>query len=375
MCDFRVGGGLIFGANEFVLSAQRSPISDTGVIQLYLNEPHRFFLEAIGASQVDVVNLNTGDEYPMDYDPSVKLWTGELVFDSPGLFRLQGSISNAFDAYRREINTVFISERSFISDAQTGEPILDAIVTVLQADPDTGVFETWNGRAYGQQNPFLAEGGQFGVTLPEGEYYLIVSAPGYDDSVSLITIIDQQSLVSATVRMGQQTAVDRFLSAVTRDSIVNNFALSVEPLSDQYLLDLDEPPSNVTLELPEGGTLQLSDLTQDGVPTVVYVYSNWNTLAQEQMNIYEGVVTELGASYTLIPVTTLEPLAFTEKFLGRGDYQIPLYRPTDTFYEDYMIISLPQFFLLDGDGLLVDIITGPQTAETLTRRFNEAFGP
>lgn len=374
-CGYRVGGNLIFGANEFALEAQRSPISDYGDIYLYLGEPNRFFLEAVGASRADVVNLDTGEEYELDYDRELKLWTGDLVFDEPGSFRLEGSISSQFGAYRREINRAVVTERSTVIDAGTGELIADAVITVLEADPTTGQFMPWNGVAYGQGNPFIAEGGTFGLILPPGEFYLSVSAPGYNSISSLISTIDRQSLVRATIRMDKRSLIGRVFSLFTRGDASNNFPLLVTPLEEHFLLEIGEPTPDIDLERPDGTFVQLSSLTRTGVPTVVYVYSNWNTLAQEQMRIYEGVVAELGRTYSLVPLTSMEPLTLTGRFLGRGDYRIPHYRPTDAFYEDYMIISLPQFFLLDGEGNLADIITGPQTAEALKRRFQEAFGP
>jgi hypothetical protein len=374
-CDFRVGGDLIFGANEFVLPAQRSPISDYGIIQLYLDEPHQFYLEAIGARRADVVNLDTGEEYELTYDRALKLWTGMLVFDEEGQFRLQGSISNEFGSYRREINSVSVIEPASIRDAETAERIEEAIVTVMEADPATGLFREWNGVPYGQENPFIAEDGRFGLILPQGEFYLRVSVPGYDDISSVITTIERQSRVTADIQMERQTLFDYVVSFFLRDASSNNFPLRIVPLEPHYLLEVGEPTEDITLERLDGEPVQLRSLMRTGVPTVIYAYSNWNTLAQEQMRIYEGVVEDLGRNYILVPITTMEPLTHTDKFLGRGDYRIVHYRPTDIYHHNYFSISLPQFFLLDGDGNLVDIIVGPQTAETLTRRFSEAFGP
>jgi len=59
----------------------------------------------------------------------------------------------------------------------------------------------------------------------------------------------------------------------------------------------------------------------------------------------------------------------------RGEYDLESYFPTeDEFFDDYSIISLPQFFVLDAEGILKGIVVGPMTEEELKERVEELVG-
>lgn len=63
-----------------------------------------------------------------------------------------------------------------------GEPLLaDAVVTLRQRNPDTGIWTDWDGRPTGQSNPLVTDtDGSYGFySLPAGEYRLAVAHTQY----------------------------------------------------------------------------------------------------------------------------------------------------------------------------------------------------
>ncbi len=371
ICEFTVDpveadpGCLIFGANQFILSSQASPISTNGVISFVEDEPQTFYLEAQCASEASVVNMDTADVYPLEYNEGLKLWTGGLIFDDPGEYRLQGFVGSRNSGYTREINTVRVTTKSRIIDALNGGPIVDALISVYERDVDSGEYILWNGESYGRTNPFSpGVTGEFSLILPKGQFYLEVSRPGYESVTSRIVTLEDHSVVSANVQMiPVGTLAERFLRLVSRSESTNNFALSVTPLPSPEILQLGEVVPDVGAEDEFGNKVDLFEI-YNGKPAVMMVYSAWNTLSEEQLDHF----VDLAGEYTdidFIPISTMEPANLIYTYIERGRYDINLYKPDNSFFDDYKIISLPEFFLLDEEHRLQQIVVGPKSYEEL----------
>lgn len=359
-CIFTVDGqGLIFGANQFTLESQSSPVSGSGVISFVAGESQTIYLEAKGASSAAVVNLNTNETFQLAWDSRLKLWTGDIFFKDAGTFQLMGVVANQNSAYSREINTVVVTQRESVIDNESGENINDVNVTVYEKDIDSTDYFQWVGAAYGLSNPFSPrEDGTYSVVLPKGTFFLEVQHPDYIDANSLIVNLTDHSIVTGEVRLTQTGSLwERFLRLVRRDGSTNNFPLVVEELPDTQLLDIGETPPPITLYDQDGSALSVFDDFSEK-PKIIFVYSAWNTLAEEQLHFYTDIEAEL-SEYEFIPVSTMEPPDVGITHLNRGSYEFTYYNPDDSFYDDYQIISLPQFFVLNESNELTGIIVGP----------------
>lgn len=183
----------------------------------------------------------------------------------------------------------------------------------------------------------------------------------------MITPISSNSIVSADVELTPTGNIfNRFVSWVSRNDASNNFELTVTPLPEDYLLPIGEEVPNVILKNRSGKSFDLFSIL-DKKPTLIMVYSNWNTLAEEQIEQISKR-TDITDKYTFIPISTMELDNVNLSHIDRGEYNIEFYKPTDVLYDDYKIISLPQFFVLDKDRKLVNIIVGPQSAEDLNNK-------
>jgi len=374
-CNFVVDTGLIFGANQFVLASQPAPMTATGTIQFIVGQPQTFYLEAKGATRALVRNLDTKETQPLMFDSSLKLWTGRLVFNQPGFYRLGVEIGNSLRTYTREINSVLVTEQSGILDASDGQPLDGVKLTVFQKNVETGEFIQWRGEAYGQDNPTVVNGA-FSVILPAGDYYLRLEKAGYVTLSSLITTLKASSVVSALVRLpptgGFLGQISQF---VTPSGTGNNFTLQIAPAPETKLLDIGKAAPDFAMTASSGlKTTLLRELDKDNRPTVLFIYSTWNTEAQVQIDIYNRVVARLGAQYRFIPVATLEPSSVGAVQSGRGAYGLDFFKPADEFYQNYHLTSLPVFLAIGPDKKLLGSLTGRRSEDELVNWAQATLG-
>jgi hypothetical protein len=250
----------------------------------------------------------------------------------------------------------------------------EATATVYVKDPATGEFNAWNGRAFGQNNPLtVTETKGLTVILPTGEYYVKVEAPGYDTINSLVTEIDAQSVVTAKINLGRRnTFWEKIVSTLSPADASNNFSLNVTPLPEQSLMPIGEYLPTITAYDINGNQQTFLNTVYDK-PIIIYVFSTWNTKAAEQMDIFESVYTALVDDYRFIPLSTLEPLGVNQTKIARGAYALEFFKPSDKFYDDYKIISLPQFFLATNKGELLRVITGSKSSADLIKTIKDVY--
>jgi hypothetical protein len=361
-------GALIFGGNQFVLAAQSQPLSKHGVLQIAINEPQTFYLEAKGASSANLVNLDTKTVYPLTYNADLKLWTATFSFPTAGTFRLQGQISNGSQTYTREINQIVVTDPSTVT--ANNNPA-NATITVFEQDIATGNFHVWNGNTYAYTNPFPVTG-TFSLILPAGQFYIRVDGTGFNSVTSRIITLDQQSLVSAHIALtGSGSPIAQLIASLTRTNRSNNFDVAISQLPEPQQLALGAAVPGITAHSDTGPNVDLVATQQK--PMVIMVYGNWNTLAQQQLAIFSNVATTFGSDVNFIPLSTMDPDAADLAYLKRGNYNLKFYKPTDKFFDQYFISSLPQFFILNTQHQLLTSITGPQSADSLSSTIKRAL--
>jgi hypothetical protein len=69
----------------------------------------------------------------------------------------------------------------------------------------------------------------------------------------------------------------------------------------------------------------------------------------------------------------MESEGIIKRYLKRGNYNIKFYEATQEFYDNYMITSLPQIFLIDSDRILKHIITGQKSYQKLLEKIKKSF--
>ncbi|HRY60002.1 MAG TPA: Ig-like domain-containing protein [Patescibacteria group bacterium] len=383
-CDFSVASGeLVFGANQFVKSDAYSPVSANGVIQFAMGEPQTIYLEAKAATSAYIEAtavpsfVNTGktkisssdtQRFNLVYDEGLELWKGNISFSSNGAYSLTGFVANSLTTYSREINTAYVSSAAKVTDKSTGKPVAGAKTTVYVKNIDNDRFIIWNGSSYGQSNPSQTdENGSINLFLPRGDYYLEIKKDGYNSATSLITTISEYSSVNTSVQMSSSGSL---IDQLFNSDNTTNFPLIITPLPEVSLLKNGQDLPDIELTDSNGSGFNLFSKL-DKKTTIIMVYNSWNTLAQEQLGIFEALKKQLGDQYQYFPISTLEPTETSRSYIGRGDYGLEIYKPSKKFFDDYSIISLPNFIILDENNKFIGSIVGPYSVTELVKMIND----
>jgi len=208
----------------------------------------------------------------------------------------------------------------------------------------------------------------FSVILPPGEFYLKITSSGYSSATSLITTVERQSVATAAITLVPQGGfVSDLMSRLT--SVAQSFPLIITPMPERVSPQINQIMPNIQVQTSENQLVNL--FGEETKPIVLMVYSAWNTLAQEQIDIFTKAAAKLRDLAKFIPLSTLEPVDLTTGQIKRGDYEMNFYKPTNKFFDDYMIIGLPQFFIMGQDQKLLGVIVGSQSEESLFTKINQ----
>jgi cysteine-rich repeat protein len=356
VCPFSINENLILGANQFALESTPSPMSLTGSVQFIADELQTIYLEATARS-ITLVNTENGDIYPLSYDNSLHLWSGEIMFDEPGWYTLRADLSDGVNTYSRILNPINVIRRESVTD-ENGEPLGEATVTIYQQDANE--FVLWNGAQFGITNPLTTdEQGFFSVVLPKGTYYISVSKEGYESVNSRIVTVPDYNIVSASLILyPAKSGINRITSWVTRNDTSADFSLIINPLWQASVYEKDERLPNFTYTREDGTTRALSDEETEGKPTIVFLYGPWNTEVQEQVAIYENIEALFAGRVNFVGLTSYVPSINSERYVERGTYTLPLNIPNSTFFDSWKVTSLPSMYILDDNRVLQELIIG-----------------
>ncbi len=122
----------------------------------------------------EVDNVQPDDEY---YNGTIPRWKGSASN------KLYATVTDNESGKEYEFIIadiiILIDPSGYVTDAETGEPIVDAEVRIEQYND--GTWSMWDAEPSGQQNPmYTDETGYYGWDVPEGKYRIIVSKDGYE---------------------------------------------------------------------------------------------------------------------------------------------------------------------------------------------------
>jgi len=127
-----------------------------------------------------------------------------------------------------------------------------------------------------------------------------------------------------------------------------------------------------TLSQPGGGRVTLSALR--GRPVVLNFYTTWCPPCQAEMPDFQAIFVEYGSSIHMLGVSSGEAAATVDAFLAEKGYTYPMaYDPDKAVSAVYNISFIPQTWVLDADGVIVEYFGGMVTAERLRQALDKAF--
>ena len=137
-------------------------------------------------------------------------------------------------------------------------------------------------------------------------------------------------------------------------------------------LKVGQQAPDFTLELHEGGTVTLSEL--QGKPVVLNFWASWCPPCVREMPDFQAVFEEYGDRIHMLGVGVWEPTEAMDAFLAKHDYTYPMaYDLDETMADLYALDGIPQTWILNGEGIIVEYILGGTHAEVLRQALEKAF--
>ncbi|MDR2132927.1 MAG: redoxin domain-containing protein [Clostridiales Family XIII bacterium] len=137
-------------------------------------------------------------------------------------------------------------------------------------------------------------------------------------------------------------------------------------------IDIGQIAPNFTLDLRGGGTVSLWDLR--GKPVFLNVSATWCPPCQKEFPEVQAAYELYGEDVHFLGVDIGEPESEVDAYFDGFDCDYPMaYDPSGTISADYGIEFIPQTWVLDADGVVVDYISGGATLETFRDSIEKAL--
>ena len=129
---------------------------------------------------------------------------------------------------------------------------------------------------------------------------------------------------------------------------------------------------NFTLDLRGGGSVTLWSLR--GKPTFINVCTTWCPPCQDEFSEVQEVYARYGSQINVIGISIGESISDVDGYFDQFDYTYPIaYDPNNSIDPDYNIEFIPQTWVLDANGVIVDYISGSTTVDVFETSIEKAL--
>ncbi len=114
---------------------------------------------------------------------------------------------------------------------------------------------------------------------------------------------------------------------------------------------------------------EVSDAFYVNKRLVVSFLAPWSVLSVDQMPLMAEMAEQLPRDTEVVGVLVQESAGSLQTFMHRGGYEINLLADeTGSMATDFGVTTLPQHYLVNSSGKVVEIVNGVMTAEELLER-------
>ena len=370
-CPFTVDRGLVVASVQYLSEETGStPIHIENNTPLQVGEREQIFLEAKGADQVNIAVEQTDERIPLSYNETLKLWQGNIRFDTPGQYQLSVEAQNDVASYKRKLNTVIVKDTENIRSAN-GNSVDNVLLSIYRKDPNTQTFSLWEDASNQIQNPTLTNK-NFSRVFSPGTYYIEAEKNGYATKTSHIFTVEEPSLVTTDIVLDKQTVPNAISTFLTGSSITKPLIVSIRPTESVMAMNVDNRLPNIRMITPDGQQTDIATIRQ-GKPAILMVFNTWSIDTKNTLQSFATISNMYGNNIVFIPVATLESPSAVKAYIKRGQYDVSFYLPDDSFFGQYNVTEVPVFYAISPQGTLADIITGPRSEAGLKKFIAQTF--
>ena len=366
------------GGNLVTVGAQTLTPRSDGVITSLAGVDETITMGAVGgANSIVIVATPASKEgkkqaksFTLTQSKSTGLWTGIMSFAEEGAYVLSAqSVDGANNKTARTLNTVYVHKSPQILDAKQKKPIKDAKVTLYYLEPTSGVWTTWDGKSFGQNNSQRTNSkGEYKLFVPPGKYYLKAEAQNHRVLLSNIFEVKETSPILSSIYMKEAFSfklgrVSIHIPPFSNDKI--NFDLQALdiPLPEKGVVQVGKTIPDFTLLNNEGKPVH--SISFSGKPTVVSFVSSWSPNSKEQLPILSKV--QANKEVNVVPIAVQEHAGLlTALSKISGNSLTFLQDPDGTTVQMFNVNSLPTHYFLDRHGVVKKVMIGTFTSDQIT---------
>jgi hypothetical protein len=349
--------GVLFSLGPQIIN----PASD-GTIVTLSGQKLKITLSDIGGStQAAVLAKDKNGSvkaFKLTKNPDSSLWSTYLLLGEGTFQLIYSAIDGAGNATTRNLNTVLSVPRGVVNGASGG--VVNAKISVYYQEPVTNSWQIWDGGAYSQSNPQLAdENGSYTLFLPAGKYYLHIEAFGFKTSDTEFFTINNPQPINANFKLSPLKlllALGPFKFYLPDFSVLsvlfkNNLPEITQNESD--LIGKNTPFFNLSVT----DQSQLSSDSLTGKSTVISFLNTWSPSSTEQISVLNNFVKN--KDFNSAVIVEGEKVSKVYVFKKRGGYTLPIFADPDaTLTTAYNLSVLPAHYFLDRRGVVKKVIYG-----------------
>lgn len=318
---------------------------------------HKITLSAVGGpTNIDILSGNKMFSLVKNVDSG--LWSGVISFDKSGTYTLYGqAVDGGGNRTKKKIGSLIILEKGRLRS--DGEKKLNSKVSVFYLDHQTNRFALWDGSAYGQANPQIADQeGKYGLYLPPGKYYIEVLTPGYQNLKTNIFEVKNSIPINSSFDIKRKIV---FFDIRQTEGIVN--PLNIEAQSAERIIGRQIED----VEIFEGeNVLQMNKLR--GRKLVVSVLTSWNPLSFGQMAQLNK--TSDNGKFEIIAIFPQESAAKIDVLRQKGNYSFRMLAdPDGLLIQPLNILSLPMNLYIGKNGTIENVMYGIINSDEIQKGF------
>lgn len=287
------------------------------------------------------------------------LWSGVTSIREQGNYRLVAhAVDGAGNHYDKTVAWLYVAQPSKVIN-QSFKAVKGAKVQLFSQLSDTHSWQLWDAASYGQTNPVITkDSGRFHYFVPQGTYYLRVSAPGYGTLFSnTITVTEPQSL-NATIQLKRGMTLGRLHFGSVSPWNYTNGSLQLTPVlqlaSTQKTLPSGEL-AQFALPKADGGTLHTADLY--GKPTVLLFTAGWEPSAAEDLQALAAA----GKNPDVNAVAVFEQTNadHVNSFLDSAGLSVPAVADEQGgLLKTYTLPTFPTYVFVNRHGQISQVVSG-----------------
>ena len=353
----KIGGSIITSGSQIITA------NDMGVIELPSHVSFKILFTSIGGATdivLNAVNGSTnkkGDSFRASRQEGTNVWSSEIKFTNSGEYQIQAeALDGANNRTTSLLAKIQIQKNgAVVSD---GKPVEGASVRVFYLQNDTHTFSEWHARAYAQSNPLKTDAsGGYSFTLPQGTYYVEVTAPGYNRLVSDVFSFDDTRALNADLVLREKPHIQ-----------IGSLKITIPVgFTDTHAIVLKEQSSTISKSKKEnaiGNPIKEFSVVSNGKEitnnyfkgkSTLLVFSNtW--LPQTQQAI-QALSRE--KDYQTALVIPHESDSYIQTYKRRGGYDVTFIADKDgALLENLGINTIPSIVLIDSRGIVKDLRMG-----------------